>query len=51
VNYITVETTAYSLKSHQPALFRLIYEVTRLREGLERWFLVGMEELQTPLTQ
>ncbi len=27
-------------------LCRLTYEVTRLREGMFRWFLVGIEELE-----
>lgn len=43
---VTVETTAYSLASHQAARFRLVYEVTPFRDGLECWFLVVMEELQ-----
>jgi hypothetical protein len=47
---VTVETTAYSLASHHAARFRLVYEVTPFRDGLERWFLVAMEELQAALT-
>lgn len=43
---VTVETTAYSLTSHQAARFRLVYEVSPFRDGLECWFLVAMEELQ-----
>jgi len=46
---VAVETTAYSLASHQAARFRLVYELTPFRDGLERWFLVAMEELQAAL--
>ena len=46
---VTVETTAYSVASHQATRFRLVYEVTPFRDGLERWFLVAMEELQAAL--
>jgi hypothetical protein len=46
---VTVETTAYSLASHQTARFRLVYEVTPFWDGLECWFLVAMEKLQSAL--
>jgi hypothetical protein len=46
---VTVEATAYSLASHQAARFRLVYEVTPFRDGLECWFLVAMGELQAAL--
>jgi hypothetical protein len=43
---ITIESTAYSLASHQAARFHLVYQVTPYRDGLECWFLVAMKELQ-----
>lgn len=46
VDYVTVESTAYSVCSHHPARFRLTYEVRPLRDGVESWFLIAMEELQ-----
>lgn len=48
---VTVETTAYSVASHQRARFRLVYEVAPFRDGLECWFLVAMEELQAALAR
>lgn len=47
MRYITVENIAYSVATCRPARFRLTYEVKPLRVGLERWFLVSMEEIQT----
>jgi hypothetical protein len=46
---VTVETTAYSVTSHHAARFRLVYEVSHFRDGLECWFLIAMEELQAAL--
>ncbi len=47
-NYITIEAVAYSIRSHREATFRLTYEVTPRGNGVRRWFLVAMEELETP---
>ena len=47
-NYITIETMAYSIHSQQQASFRLTYEVTPRGDGVRRWFLVAMEELEAP---
>ncbi len=44
-DYITIETVAYSIRSHCEATFRLTYEVTPRGNGVRRWFLVCMEEL------
>lgn len=46
-NYVTIETVAYSVHSHCQANFRLTYEVTPRGDGIRRWFLVAMEELET----
>jgi len=46
MRYITVESIAYCVASCRQALFRLTYEVKPLREGLESWFLLSMEEIQ-----
>jgi hypothetical protein len=46
MRYITVESTAYCVASCRQAHFRLTYEVKPLREGLESWFLLSMEEIQ-----
>ncbi len=43
-DYVTIETVAYSLRTHAQALFRLTYEVTLRFDGSSRWFLVAMEE-------
>ena len=41
-----ITATRYSLRSGHEACFCLIYEVIEgPRPGIERWFLVGMEEL------
>ena len=45
-DYVTVEKDAYCVASGHPARFRLTYEVTPLRDGVERWFLIAMKELQ-----
>ena len=50
MRYVTVESTAYSVASCRQARFRLTYEVKPLREGLESWFLLSMEEIQTGAT-
>ncbi len=47
-NYITIEAVAYSIRSRREATFRLTYEVTPRGDGVRRWFLVAMEELETP---
>ncbi len=47
-NYVTIEAVAYSIRSHREATFRLTYEVTQRGEGVRRWFLVAMEELDSP---
>ena len=44
-DYFTVETTAYCVASSHTKQLRLTYEVRPLQDGLERWFLVAMEEL------
>jgi hypothetical protein len=50
MDYVTVETTAYSLASHQAARFHLVYQVTPYRDGLGCWFLIATEELQAAPT-
>ena len=45
-DYVTVEKDAYCVASGHPARFRLTYEVTPLRDGVERWFLIAMKELE-----
>lgn len=40
------EIRVYRRERHKDVLCRLIYEVTPLRDGLLRWFLVGIEELE-----
>ncbi len=47
-SYITIEAVAYSIRSRCEATFRLTYEVTPRGDGVRRWFLVAMEELETP---
>ncbi|MBZ5562699.1 MAG: hypothetical protein LAP13_09780 [Acidobacteriia bacterium] len=47
-NYITIEAVAYSIRSRREATFRLTYEVTPRGDGVRRWFLVAMEELEAP---
>ena len=46
MRYVTVESLAYSMASGQGARLRLTYEVRSLRDGVESWFLVSMEEMQ-----
>ena len=45
-SFITIETVAYSIRSQCQAHFRLTYEVTPQGDGVRRWFLVSMEELE-----
>jgi hypothetical protein len=49
MRYVTVESIAYCVASRHPARFRLTYEVKPLREGMESWFLLSMEKIQTLL--
>jgi hypothetical protein len=46
VDYVTVENDAYSVASGHPAQFRFTYEITPLRDGVDRWFLIAMKELE-----
>ena len=46
MRYVIVESIAYSVASGRRARLRLTYEVRPLREGVESWFLVSMEEVQ-----
>jgi hypothetical protein len=50
VHYVTVENTAYCVASRGPARLRLTYEVKTLRDGVESWFLIAMEELRSVST-
>ncbi len=45
MRYVTVESIAYSMASGLGARLRLTYEVRPLRDGVESWFLVSMEEM------
>ena len=45
MRYVVIENSAYCVLTRREARFRLTYEVKPLREGLERWFLVSMEEI------
>ena len=45
MRYEVFTVICYSLHSRHDAWFRLTYEVNELRPGVERWFLVAMEEL------
>jgi hypothetical protein len=40
------ETRVYRRDRNKDVLCRLTYEVTPFRDGLVRWFLVGIEELE-----
>ncbi|HXH49376.1 MAG TPA: hypothetical protein VNM47_08525 [Terriglobia bacterium] len=40
------ETRVYRRERDKDILCRLTYEVTPFREGLMRWFLIGIEELE-----
>jgi hypothetical protein len=40
------EARVYRASRHQDVLCRLTYEVTLLREGTFRWFLLSIEELE-----
>lgn len=46
MRYETIESLAYSVAAGHPKRFRLTYEVKPLREGMESWFLVSMQEIQ-----
>lgn len=41
-----IETKVYRHEKKRDVLCRLTYEVTPFREGLMRWFLLGIEELE-----
>ena len=47
MRYVTVESVAACVGSCRQANFRLTYEVRPLRDGLESWFLVSMEQIGT----
>jgi hypothetical protein len=40
------ETKIYRRERDKDVLCRLTYEVTPFRDGLMRWFLVGIKELE-----
>lgn len=40
------EARVYRASRHREVLCRLTYEVTPWREGMCRWFLVSIEELE-----
>ena len=42
----TSEGKVYRRNRGKDILFRLTYEVTAFRDGLFRWFLMGIEELE-----
>jgi hypothetical protein len=46
VRCVTVESVAYCVASSRSAWLRLTYEVRPLRDGVESWFLLSMEEMQ-----
>lgn len=41
-----VETRVYRREKSRDVLCRLTYEITPFREGLFRWFLISIEELE-----
>jgi hypothetical protein len=41
-----VETRVYRRERNRDVLCRLTYQVTPYREGMFRWFLVSIEELE-----
>ncbi|HET7214394.1 MAG TPA: hypothetical protein VJW77_08150 [Terriglobia bacterium] len=41
-----IEMKVYRLEKKRDVRCRLTYEVTPFRDGLMRWFLVGIEELE-----
>jgi len=47
VDYVTVERDAFRLASRHPARFRLTCEIRPLRDGIDRWFLIAVEKLQS----
>jgi hypothetical protein len=42
----TSEARVYRAARNREILCRLTYEVTPFRDGLYRWFLLGIEELE-----
>lgn len=42
----TIETRVYRRGRNRDVLCRLTYHITPYREGLVRWFLVAIEELE-----
>jgi len=42
----TSEGRVYRIARGRDILCRLTYEVTPFRDGLSRWFLLGIEELE-----
>ncbi len=46
MRYISIKAQAYSIRLGRNCLFNLTYEVTRWREGSERWFLVRAQEAE-----
>jgi hypothetical protein len=46
MRYVSVRAQAYSIRLRRNCLFNLTYQVTRWREGSERWFLVGAQEAE-----
>ena len=46
MRYVTINAQAYSIRLRRNCLFNLTYEVTKWREGLERWFLVRAQEAE-----
>jgi hypothetical protein len=46
MRYVSIRAQAYSIRLRRNCLFNLTYQVTRWREGSERWFLVGAQEAE-----
>jgi hypothetical protein len=44
-HYITLVEKRTPVGPHSETLMRLTYEITPLREGMERWFLVAVEPI------
>jgi hypothetical protein len=47
MRYVSIQTRAYSIRLRRNCLFHLTYEVMPWREGSERWFLVGAQEIDS----
>ena len=47
MRYVNVESVAYCVAAGRCARLCLTYEVRPLRDGVESWFLVSMEEMKT----